>query len=222
MRVHRIKKGFTLMEVLIVVAIIAVLVAIAIPTFKGALDRAKEATCEANRRSLYGQVVSELMLSDRPCSELFDEFVGKAGKCPCGGVFSWEDNERTGIINCSYHGGNGGSGSVPALHGTANITLEKFRRGTVLQDETGTCVILSGTWSTWSDYSDGTKVAALAAQHSTDAVLVDASDIKDSSFTGTLETGDIYYDSASDTFYYVTLVSLYESWPNSSWVPLLD
>lgn len=220
MRVHRTKKGFTLMEVLIVVAIIAVLVAIAIPTFKGSLDRAKEATCEANRRSLYGQVVSELMLSNRPCSELFDELAGKAGKCPSGGVFSWEDNERTGIINCSYHSGHGSSGSVPALHGTANIT--KLQRGTVLQDETGTCVILSGMWDTWTDYSGGKKVAALAAQHSADAVLVDASDIKDSSFTGTLETGDIYYDSVSDTFYYVTLVSLYESWPNSSWVPLLD
>ena len=38
------KKGFTLMEMLIVVAIIAVLVAIAIPTFSGAMAKANQAT----------------------------------------------------------------------------------------------------------------------------------------------------------------------------------
>ena len=229
MRSHRIKSGFTLAELLIVVAIIAVLVSVAIPVFSGKLARAKEVTCIANRRSLYGQVVIEHMLSDRPYSEVFDEFVGSAGKCPCGGVFSWEDSGDTGIINCDYHDGNGasggnsgsGSGSIPVLHGTANISAETFKRGAVIQDETGTCVIMSGMWATWTAYSGGTKAAALAAQYGPDAVLVDASDIKDSSFTGTLEVGDLYYDSDSSTYYYVNLVSQYERWPNSSWVPLL-
>lgn len=49
------KKGFTLMEMLIVVAIIAVLVAIAIPTFNGALTKAKEATDVANIRAAYAE-----------------------------------------------------------------------------------------------------------------------------------------------------------------------
>ena len=47
------KKGFTLMEMLIVVAIIAVLVAVAIPTFTSALDKAKAGTDLANIRSGY-------------------------------------------------------------------------------------------------------------------------------------------------------------------------
>lgn len=49
------KKGFTLAELLIVVAIIAVLVAIAIPAFSGSLNRAKEATDKANIRSAYAE-----------------------------------------------------------------------------------------------------------------------------------------------------------------------
>lgn len=47
------KKGFTLMEMLIVVAIIAVLVAIAIPVFNGALTKSKEAADVANIRAAY-------------------------------------------------------------------------------------------------------------------------------------------------------------------------
>ena len=49
------KKGFTLMEMLIVVAIIAVLVAIAIPTFSGQLEKARQATDIANIRVAYAE-----------------------------------------------------------------------------------------------------------------------------------------------------------------------
>lgn len=45
------KKGFTLMEMLIVVAIIGVLVAISIPVFTSKLDDAKKAADEANMRT---------------------------------------------------------------------------------------------------------------------------------------------------------------------------
>ena len=49
------KKGFTLMEMLIVVAIIVVLVAIAIPVFNGALTKSKEAADVANIRAAYAE-----------------------------------------------------------------------------------------------------------------------------------------------------------------------
>ena len=47
------KKGFTLAELLIVVAIIAVLVAIAIPVFTSQLNKSQLATDTANVRSAY-------------------------------------------------------------------------------------------------------------------------------------------------------------------------
>lgn len=54
-------KGFTLMEMLIVIAIIAVLVAIAIPVLGAQLDRSKDAADEANARSIYGLVQADYM-----------------------------------------------------------------------------------------------------------------------------------------------------------------
>ena len=55
------KKGFTLAELLIVVAIIAVLVAIAIPVFTTQLERSREATDISNIRSAYAEAVSDYL-----------------------------------------------------------------------------------------------------------------------------------------------------------------
>lgn len=57
----RARRGFTLMEMLIVVAIISVLVAIAIPTFSDQLARAREATDDANCRSAVALCSAECM-----------------------------------------------------------------------------------------------------------------------------------------------------------------
>lgn len=57
MRKIKNSKGFTLMEMLIVVAIIAILVAIAIPTFTSSLEKAREAADLANIRSAYAEAM---------------------------------------------------------------------------------------------------------------------------------------------------------------------
>ena len=58
------KKGFTLMEMLIVVAIIAVLVAIAIPPFSGAMAKANQATDAANIRAAYAEAALDALNKD--------------------------------------------------------------------------------------------------------------------------------------------------------------
>ena len=60
------KKGFTLAELLIVVAIIAVLTAIAIPVFTSQLEKSREATDAANLRSAYAEAMAAALDATAP------------------------------------------------------------------------------------------------------------------------------------------------------------
>ena len=86
------KKGFTLAELLIVVAIIAVMVAIAIPIFTTQLEKAREATDIANIRAAYaeacldalengtgeGTATTVAMVSDAKFTEVTGVVIGKS------------------------------------------------------------------------------------------------------------------------------------------------
>lgn len=67
---ERLKKsgGFTLIEMLIVVAIIAILVAVSIPMVSSNLDKAKEATDKANERAAKAAAMIEYMTSETEIS----------------------------------------------------------------------------------------------------------------------------------------------------------
>ena len=108
--------GFTLAELLVVVAIVAVLVAIAIPVFTGAVTSAEEATCDANRRSVKGMYTNAWLLDQEQDKNkqptLFEKCVAQLKEqnndvlCPNRGEYQASFNEETGavIIKCTVHG----------------------------------------------------------------------------------------------------------------------
>lgn len=57
-------KGFTLAELLVVVAIIAIMVAIAMPIFAGRLNNSRNATDAANARAAYAECMAKILFAD--------------------------------------------------------------------------------------------------------------------------------------------------------------
>ena len=67
------KKGFTLVELMIVVVIMAILVAVAVPIYNAVTENARKKTCASNRRNIISQITNNVM-SDPSLSKL-----GKGG-----------------------------------------------------------------------------------------------------------------------------------------------
>ena len=125
-------KGFTLMEMLIVVAIIAILVAIAIPTFTKQLEKAREATDMANLRSAYAEVMAAALTS----GDEADGTIGNTGVVKAGNVFSktveatqkqagWEgDDPVIGSVTVSKTVLDGANWLVKYDDATGEVTID--------------------------------------------------------------------------------------------------
>ena len=110
------QRGFTLMEMLVVVAVIAVLTAIAIPAFSGSLDSARAATCAANRRSLKGVLSAVYMTEGADAVEPYYETHKGEYPCPAGGTIRCPENAGIITVTCSVHTGSfGNDGTIEIL-----------------------------------------------------------------------------------------------------------
>ena len=129
------RNGFTLMEMLIVIAIIVVLIAIMIPVFASQLERAREAADLANVRSAYAQVSAEALLENPDVTVTVDLKQKQA---------DWQSLDPVnigGIVHYKKQGDTDNWKGVATPNGTCVVSYDK-NYGIIL------------TWSGKADPSD--------------------------------------------------------------------
>ena len=95
-------KGFTLLEVMVVIAIMGVLASIALPNYLAYRQKAYAAHCTANRH--YIEMIEREYFVNQDVANLK---IDESYKCPSGGVYVWlvSDTNDPGYpkVGCSIH-----------------------------------------------------------------------------------------------------------------------
>ena len=113
------QKGFTLVELMVVVVILGILVAIAVPLYNAQTEKAKTTTCQANQRIIESAIVQWSMdpdnentaIPDLDLDKLLDDLVA-AGylqskpECPSNGEYKidkieQDDGSVTWSVTCT-------------------------------------------------------------------------------------------------------------------------
>ena len=95
-------KGFTMIEILIVISIIVILSAVSSVSLFRYIDRSKEVVCVNNRNSLMRHIEGDLLVKEEIISDpLIDSYLQNWNQpiCPSGGIISVVDLE----LQCSIH-----------------------------------------------------------------------------------------------------------------------
>jgi prepilin-type N-terminal cleavage/methylation domain-containing protein len=99
--------GFTLIELMIVVLIIGILVAIAVPVFMSSRKNAEKGSCQANQRTVDSAVMQYSVANDGLYPNSFNQivptYIKNEPKCATNGAtYTWVTPEHEpSYINCS-------------------------------------------------------------------------------------------------------------------------
>lgn len=106
--------GFTLVELILVIAILGIITAIAVPRIAGLISMSEESVCAANIKTFERMYATFLVGNDIEHEDsLFDQFIieNLDEVCPAGGVIRYEDGKMT----CSIHEDESKDDEVPWL-----------------------------------------------------------------------------------------------------------
>jgi len=97
------QKGFTLVELMVVVLIIAILVAIAIPLYTKSQENAQRSACKANLRTLMGSIAQYMSENGKYPTDLNalknEGYIKSVPECPGGGTYNYDSTK--GDVTCT-------------------------------------------------------------------------------------------------------------------------
>ena len=110
-------KGFTLVELMVIIAIVGILVALVSPLFKGYIEKTNYKVCQANCAQMK-RLFHTLVNQDENRTSKFIEFKNEYGEvCPSDSEIIYKGGKVICLLHCDNDGGSGGDdgGEKPYL-----------------------------------------------------------------------------------------------------------